>query len=245
MKRARTFIEWAYGCYAWLLFLFTMLLASSLILLLHRTPRTRPVARYAARAMFRLAGVPLSAQGLARLPATPHIVLVNHTSFLDPIALVALLPARPGYAFVARQQYAIQGLLCPLLMALGIVVLRSEEHSPHRHPNVTLLKSSLRRGNNLVIFPEGRIVPNEGLGRFHSGAFIAAAAEQVPVVIAGLHGARDALRLGTWLPRRHAIELKIGDVLTPAGTDEESLSQLSDAAHKAMLPLTGERDTEV
>jgi 1-acyl-sn-glycerol-3-phosphate acyltransferase len=95
-----------------------------------------------------------------------------------------------------------------------------------------------------VIFPEGRFVPEEGLGHFHSGAFVAAASEKVPIVIAGLHGARTALRLGSWLPRRAAIELRIGAVLMPDGKDAVSLSRLSEEAREAMLPLTGEKDAE-
>jgi 1-acyl-sn-glycerol-3-phosphate acyltransferase len=104
------------------------------------------------------------------------------------------------------------------------------------------LRLALKRSSNLIVFPEGRILPQEGLGHFHSGAFIAAAAEHVPIVVAGIHGAREALRLGSWLPRRRAIELRIGPVLLPHGKDKAALSRLAEAAHRAMEPLTGETD---
>lgn len=244
MKRLRTVIDWIYGCYAWSVVLFVIAFAGSLIVLLRRPQHGRPVARVATRLLFKLGGMPMSVQGLERLPREPHILLLNHTSFLDPIALTALLPARPGYAFVARQQYRRQSVLCPLLKALGLVLLR-DDGSSHGHANVSLLRLALRRGSNLIVFPEGRIVRQEGLGHFHSGAFIAAAAEHAPIVVAGIHGAREALPLGSWLLRRCAIELRIGPVLLAQGEDEEALSRLSDAAHRAMEPLTGETDTAV
>lgn len=240
MKQMRTISGWFYGGYAWLVFLFVIVPAGCLIVMLRRPHYSRRVARVAARLMLGLGGIPLSAQGLEKLPRVPHILLLNHTSFLDAIALTALLPALPGYAFVARQQYRRQSVLCPLLKALGLVLLRNEG-AERGHANVSLLRLALRRGGNLVIFPEGRIVPQEGLGRFHSGAFIAAAAEHAPIVVAGIYGAREALPLGSWLPRRCTIELRIGPVLLAQGGDEEALSRLSDAAHRAMEALTGEK----
>src|SRR6478609_9681835 len=89
--------ECLYGSYVWLLFCMLMLLYGPTILLLQQPSRTRPVARAGTRLFFRLAGMRLSTIGLDRLPASQHILLVNHTSFLDGLALLALLPARPGY----------------------------------------------------------------------------------------------------------------------------------------------------
>lgn len=240
MTRLRQFAAWSYGCYAWLLFAVVLIVAGSLISLLRSPRHGRPAARAATRLLFRLAAMPVRAYGTERLPRAPHILLVNHTSFIDGLVLTALLPARPGYAFVVRQQYASQGLLYPLLSGLGTMVLSRGPH--HAATNVALLKTALRAGKNLIVFPEGGFVPETGLQAFHSGAFIAAIAEEVPIVVAGLRGTRKALRPGTWLPRRSAIELEIGPVLQPDGTDATRELELRKAAHQAMLPLTGEED---
>lgn len=243
MNKLRQASEWGYGCYTWILFSLVLLFFGSLIILLHKPSYGRPIARSAARMLFRLARMPIAAKGIDRLPDQPHILLVNHTSFLDPLALTALLPVRPGYAFAVRQQYPSQSLLWPLLKTLGTVNLKRHSTPQHHSSNIELLKAVLRRGDNLVIFPEGGFTPNAGLHPFHSGAFVVAAAENVPIVIAGLRGARTALRLGTWLPHRTAITLEIGPVFMPNGKDAPSLQQLSEAAHEAMLPLTGENDS--
>lgn len=240
MSQLRRFAAWSYGCYAWLVFALVLLSVSILVILLWSPRYGRPVARAGTRLIFRLAAVPVSAQGIERLPPAPHILLVNHTSFVDGVALTALLPARPGYAFVVRQQYPSQSLLYPLLRGLGTVVL----HHDHDHAatNVDLLRAALRRGKNLIVFPEGGFVPETGLKPFHSGAFIAAIAENVPIVVAGLRGTRKALWPRTWLPHRTAIELEVGPVFQPDAADPPSELALRSQARQAMLPLTGEED---
>lgn len=239
MNRIRRLAAWSYGCYAWLVFGSILLLFGCLIALTGRPALARPLARIATRVIFFLSNVPLTVHGLNRLPDRPHILLVNHTSFLDGLVLSAVLPPQPGYAFTVRQQYRRQVLLWPLLRALGTILFRHDE-SPHHASNLAQLSAALKRGENLILFPEGGITSQAGLKPFHSGAFIVAASEQTPLVIAGLHGTREALRLGTWRPRRVAITLEIGSVLMPGADTALSPQQLIDAAREAMQPLTRE-----
>ena len=239
MNRIRRLAAWSYGCYAWLVFGLILLVFGSLIIMAGRPALARPLARIATRIMFFLANIPLSVHGLNRLPGQPHILLVNHTSFIDGLVLSALLPPRPGYAFTVRQQYRSQALLWPLLKALGVIVFRHGDPL-HHSSNLALLPAALKHGENLVVFPEGGIAPQAGLQPFHSGAFIVAATEKTPLVIAGLEGTRESLRLGTWRPRRVAITLKIGAVLMPGAIAAQSPQQLIDTAREAMQSLTGE-----
>lgn len=239
--RLRGISAWIYGCYAWIIFTLIVLFFGGLAILLRKPSKGRRIACFGTRLLCRVAAMPLSAKGLDNLPSRPHILLVNHTSFLDGIVLTALLPASPGYAFVVRQQFSSQRLLCPLLRSLGTVVLH-RFGAPHHRSDIDRLVAALRRGSNLVVFPEGAVSGEPGLKPFHSGAFVAAAKANAPVVVAGLRGARMALRLGSWLPQRAGIALEIGPVLNPHGTDPESLAQLEAAARSAMLPITGESD---
>jgi 1-acyl-sn-glycerol-3-phosphate acyltransferase len=228
-----------YGGYTWIVFAVLLLAFGCLAPFTGSVEHARRLARFIARGMFGFSGIPISAVGLERLPAPPHLLLVNHASFLDGILLTALLPATPGYAFVTRQQYTLQSLLWPFLRSLRILVLKHHESSHHTE-NVDILKSALQRGGNLVVFPEGGFAAEPGLKRFHSGAFVAAAQAQVPIVVVGLRGTRNALRVGTWMPKRLALAIEIGPVLTPRGTDSEAMHALMQAARAAMLPLTGE-----
>lgn len=229
-------LSYAYGVYAWALASLLLLVFGLLAPLLGSTVRARRFARRLARLLFRLGGMSLSVTGLERLPARAHVLVVNHTGFLDALCLSALLPARPGYAFVARRQYRAQILLWPLLHSVGTLIL---EPPAHRH-SLALLEAALKKGDNIVIFPEGGFVPEPGLNRFHPGAFAAAVHTNAPLVVAALRGTRQALRPGTWLPRCSPLALEIGPVLVAEGSDEKAVQQLAAQAWKAMLPLTGE-----
>ena len=231
---------WLYGAYAWPVFALVLLSFGAAVVALRKPARARPVARAGCRLLFALLGMPLSARGLERLPpaSTRHLLLVNHSSFLDGLALMAMLPARPGYAFVVRQQFRIQGLLCPLLRSLGTVVLAPAGVGSHAG-NAARIAHALRHRGNLIVFPEAGFVPEPGLRRFHSGAFAAAGAANRPLVVAGLRGPREALRPRGWLPRRAALALEIGSTLQPR---QDDLGPAMREARQAMLALTGEPD---
>jgi 1-acyl-sn-glycerol-3-phosphate acyltransferase len=232
--------DWLYGAYAWLVFALVLLGFGTALVALRRPERTRPVARAGCRLLFRLLGMPLSVRGLERLPPASqhHLLLVNHSSFLDGLALMAMLPAQPGYAFVVRQQFRIQALLCPLLRSLGTVVL-APASAGSQAGNAARIIHALRRRGNLIVFPEAGFVPQPGLRRFHSGAFAAAAATGCPLVIGGLRGAREALRPRGWLPRRSPLALEIGPTLQP---EPNAIGPAMRSARQAMLALTGEPD---
>lgn len=240
MTGTRRIGEWIYGGYAWVVGGLLVLLFGSLIALLG-LPRGRRLARFATRLIFRLVRMPLSAKGIDGLPPPPHILVVNHTSFLDGLVLSALLPCHPGYAFIVRQQYRSQIVLWPLLKGIGTIVLRHSVPG-HKTANVEILVAALARGNNIVVFPEGGFVPEPGLRPFHSGTFRAAVQARVPIAVAGLDGVREALRPGTWWPRRRAIHLEIGLTIVPSSDDPAAVPELAAAAHRAMLAITKEGD---
>ncbi|MDO9217004.1 MAG: lysophospholipid acyltransferase family protein, partial [Lacisediminimonas sp.] len=167
------------ACYAWSIFVVFILAFFIVTLPLARPRMPRRLARWTTRLLCRLVGIRITGIGLEQLPATPHMLLVNHASFLDPILLTALLPADPGYTFTTRQELRAQTLLCPLLNSVSTLVLYP---SGGRYGlNIALMKRALRQGQNLVVFPEGRFTTKPPLQPNQSGANVVAAAAQVPV----------------------------------------------------------------
>ena len=106
---------WLVGAWAWLVLCTLLPIFVLLAALSGSARRARRLAQVFARALLALNGMPTKAIGIERLPSGPHVLIANHCSFLDPILLIALLPARPGYVFTTRRQYRIQGLLWPLV----------------------------------------------------------------------------------------------------------------------------------
>lgn len=238
---ARQTGRWAFACYAWTVFAALALSCGGLIALLQRPALGRRIAHSAAGMLLRVTGVTIAASGLERLPRQPHVLLVNHASYLDAMLLAALLPATPGYAFTAKREYASQRLMRALLTGLGTIfierldVRRSAE-------DVDLMLAALRQGENLLVFPEGTFSREAGLKPFHAGAFVAAARADAPLVVAGLRGTRAAMRDETWLPRRVPIAFEIGPLLMSSGRDWAATARMRATARKAMVTLSGEFD---
>jgi 1-acyl-sn-glycerol-3-phosphate acyltransferase len=61
-----------------------------------------------------------------------------------------------------------------------------------------------------MFFPEGTFARQPGLLPFHMGAFVTAAKTQLPLVPIAIHGTRNILRPGSWLPHRGEITVTIG-----------------------------------
>jgi 1-acyl-sn-glycerol-3-phosphate acyltransferase len=235
-----------YTSYAWLVFGVVLLGCALPTILWQQPERGRRIMHRGARACFWLLGSRPGASGLPKLPQRPHVLLVNHASYLDAIALTALLPDAPGYAFAAKGEFADQWWMRRLLTGVGALfverfdVRRSTE-------DVALIASALRHGHNLLMFPEGTLERYPGIRQFRGGAFAAAQAADVPVVVAALHGTREALRPGTWRPRHSRVSLAIGPVLYPDGGGWAAVARLRDTARRAMADLAGETalpDTE-
>jgi 1-acyl-sn-glycerol-3-phosphate acyltransferase len=238
---ARQAGAWLYAGHAWAIFAILALSCGALIALLQRPPLGRRIAHYAARLLLRLTAVSVRASGLDRLPPQPHVLLVNHASYLDAIVLTALLPPVPGYAFAAKREFASQPLMRALLAGLGAIFIERLDIRRSTE-DVELMAAALLRGEHLLVFPEGTFSREPGLKPFHAGAFMAAARADVPVVVAGLRGTRAALRDETWLPRRNPIAFEIGKLLRPAGRDWAATALMRAAARKSMVPLSGEFD---
>ena len=162
----------------------------------------------------------------------PHVLLVNHASYLDAIVLTAILPPVPGYTFTARRA---------LLTGPGVIFIERVD-AKRKTGDVDVMAAALLRGDSLLVLPEGTFSCEPGLKPFHAGAFLAAAKAGVPVVVAGLRGTRHASRDETWLPRRSRIEFELGPLLMPAGRDWATVARMRDEARKAMVPLCGEYD---
>jgi 1-acyl-sn-glycerol-3-phosphate acyltransferase len=236
---ARRAGNWLYTAYAWAVF-GVVLLGCALPTILFQQPlRGRRIMHRGARACFRLLGTMPRASGLDQLPQRPHVLLVNHASYLDAVALTALLPDAPGYAFAAKGEFAKQWWMRRLLTGVGAVfverldVRRSTE-------DVALIASALQQGGNLLMFPEGTLERYPGIRQFRGGAFAAAQAAGVPVVVAALRGTREAMRAGSWRPRPAHINLMIGPVLWPDGSGWAAVARLRDTARRAMAELSGE-----
>jgi acyl carrier protein len=206
-------------------------------------PRTAwRVGGAVCRTFLRAAGLPLVIRGVAQIPGGPAVLVVNHTSYLDALVLVAVLGPR-AYAFVAKREFNDNLLMRLLLKGFGaIFVERFDVQKSAEHADV--LVEAARAGRTLVIFPEGTLTRNTGLMAFRAGAFQVAAQAGVPVVPVALRGVRSVLRDGTWYARRGAIAVTVCAPVAPDGDDWAATIRLRDRARAEILKYCGEPDLE-
>ena len=199
------------------------------------------VGRTVSRWFLSLAGIPVAVRG--RMPdKLPVVVAVNHTSYLDAVVLLSLLPYR-GYAFVAKREFKDHWLMRSLLAGFGTFfierfdVAKSAEHAGD-------LAEAAKQGASLIVFPEGTLKRTTGLMPFRTGAFQAAAQAGLSVVPIALRGVRSILRDGTWYLRRAPVTVTIGEPIAPAGTDWAAAVALRDQVRAEILKSCGEPDLD-
>jgi 1-acyl-sn-glycerol-3-phosphate acyltransferase len=191
----------------------------------------RVVAGVGGRAFLWVCGIPFRAEGLERLPKTPCVVVANHASYIDAIAIVAALP--PDFAFVIKKEMVRVPLASLLLRRLGSQFVERFD----RHKGATDARRVLKlaaTGQSLMFFPEGTFDETRQIGKFLGGAFATAARAQIPVVAVAIHGTRDVMPPGGL--SIHRLPIKV-EVLTVLPADEARLKSRELIAQAVGDPL--------
>ena len=146
---------------------------------------------YASRGLVR-ACFRTRASGQERLPPWPCILASNHQSFLDGLFLTAHLPTASVLrsAFYAKAKHVDRGWLRFLAKRCNVVVASADEGFRR---SLQKLAAALRRGDSVLIFPEGTRSPDGALGPFRESYAILARELDVPVVPVAIDGAQRAL----------------------------------------------------
>ncbi len=230
-----------YGIYA--LAVFAILFVPTW-LLVRVAPRraAASITQWATRLCLTLAGCRPRVEGREHLNAPgPWVFVANHTSYLDALILLATLPLNAR--FVAKLELGSMPFFGTFIRKLGHFIFdRSDRQARLRQ--VDEIEEMLRRGESVVVFPEGTFTPAAGVRPFQLGAFKAAVVTGRPVCPVALRGAREILRDETYLPRPARVTLTICPPLVPATTPEDSgwqeIVRLRDAARATIARHSGE-----
>jgi fatty-acyl-CoA synthase len=167
--------------------------------------RTNRLVRRGARLLLRLGGLRLTVVGLERLPRDGSVIMVaNHSSFLDTVALFAALPI--DYRIVVNHVDATRPFLALVnRKAHHIVVDRTSRRSQAQCARTMI--DAVERGDSLLLYPEG--TRNSELGAFHGGAFRTAARTGRPIVPVAISGTGYVMPRKVRLMRRAPIVVTI------------------------------------
>lgn len=226
---------------AWAAISFLLLGAAALlvVLLLPGLRLRRQVARIAARLALLACGMPVTTLHAGHLPAAACVVVANHASYLDGVALFAALP--PVFGFVIKREMNSVPLAGLMLRRLGSHFIDRGGAAQGKRDARALLREA-RAGGAMVLFPEGTFQQQPGLARFRNGAFVIAANGGLPIVPVAIRGTRRALPQRK-LPRPARIEVELAPPLpAPQSGDADSIAAALRAARQAILARIPEPD---
>jgi fatty-acyl-CoA synthase len=213
-----------FTAYLWLIGAGTLAPLWGLLLILPGGNTAAAAVSAWARLFLRLGGCRLQVRGFEHFAgATPAVIVVNHSSYFDAVAIMAAL--RVPFRFVVNHRAARWPLVGLVIRKAGHLVV-DRGRLADRHACALAMVDTLRQGTSVVVFPEGTIARQGRLLPFHRGAFRVAADAGRPVVPIVMSGTRHILESSLGRLRRGRIEVAIGAPLHPEGTDRHDIDRL-------------------
>ena len=179
----------------------------------------------------------LRVRGREHLPErTPFILIANHSSHLDTASLLNLFPLAqlPRVRPVAAADYFQRNKFISAISrtCFNILPIARKGLTPETNP-LPQMESALRRGNALIIFPEGTRGSGESVSHFHSGvAHLLERCPDVPVVPAYLANMGRSLPKGEWIPVPFFCEIRLGEPRLLQGSRREIIASLEAAVEQ-------------
>ena len=133
----------------------------------------------------------------------PAIIIANHMSFLDILAVGML---HPKIVFLVNDWVYNSPVFGKAVQAAGFYPVSSGIEKGVSH-----LEEKVKQGYSLMIFPEGTRSPNNKMRRFHKGAFYLMEQLNLDVIPVLIHGNSEVNPKGSALIRNGNITVKILD----------------------------------
>lgn len=201
-----------------------------------RPKKGSSVLRYAIK-IFLKSYFRIKAEGLSNLPDSPCIITPNHQSIFDAFFLNAILKNKlmKKTYFYAKEKHFQQGWLKKIADYHNVIVM---EKNVDLRLSIQNLAEILKKGRNVVIFPEGTRSADGTLGNFKKTFAILSQELNIPVVPVIIHGSKSALPVGSWFPRPFSkIKIRVLQPVYPLNHSYESLQQT--VQRKIELGLNG------
>ncbi|HRQ55719.1 MAG TPA: 1-acyl-sn-glycerol-3-phosphate acyltransferase, partial [Ignavibacteriaceae bacterium] len=177
-------------------------------------------AKLILKLYFRLKG-----EGLENIPEGPFILAPNHQSFFDGLFVAVFLKNKlmKQTYFYAKEKHVKNSFLKLLAAKNNVIVMDLSDLKT----SLQKMAEVLKRGKNIIIFPEGTRTQSGKIGDFKKTFAILSRELNVPIVPVAINGAYDALPRGTHFPKPwKKINVKF---LKPILPENHSYDSLTDA----------------
>jgi len=165
-------------------------------------------------------------EGAEQIPQGPCIIAPNHQSFFDGLFVASFIKRRTmrNTYFYAKKKHVNNRFLQFMARRNNVIVM--DLHNELKE-SIQKMAEVLKRGRNIIIFPEGTRTKDGMIGDFKKTFAILSAELNVPIVPVAISGAFEALPTGKHLPKLFSkINVKFLQPVYPTGHTYESLSEV-------------------
>lgn len=165
-----------------------------------------------------------------------YVVVANHMSYFDIVALFMALPIVPG--FIAKQELAKVPFLAQAL-DLGGHVLIDRGNQKNARASLKAAAKQIRGGRTVLVFPEGTRSSDHNIGDFKLGAFHLARLSRVPLVPVGIAGSRHVMPREGLLIHAGEVRVNIGEPIAVEDIVGADPRQVASMARDRIAALSG------
>ena len=192
-----------------------------------------------AAALLKCAGVNVVVENAEVLdPNRPQVLVANHSSWFDVLALAAYLPGR--YCFVAKKEVRKTPFLGYTIERCGHIFIDRSDHDRALESLEEARVKLEKEKPTVIMFPEGTRSATGELQRFKKGAFVLAIQTGADIVPAAIAGSRAVMRKNSFLVHAGTIVIRLGDPLPVGSLTIADRDRLMKDTKEALGGLMGE-----
>lgn len=144
----------------------------------------------------------------------PHVFVMNHQSMLDIVCAFAAIPV--NIRFVAKHTLSYVPFLGWYIWATQMVPVNRKDRS-QAVGSLSKAAERVRKGANIIAFPEGRRSRAGEILPFKKGPFMLALEAGVPIIPVAIHGSGSVLPSDGFKLRPGTIRVKLGQPIPTEG----------------------------
>lgn len=191
-----------------------------------------------ARQLLRISSANIAFENLEVIDSErPQILVANHTSWYDVLALVSI----PGTSlFVAKKELARVPIFGRAIGGCGHIFIDRQDRNAAVESLAVARELLEKESPTIIMFPEGTRSKTGELQAFKKGAFVLAIQSGVDIVPAAIIGSRDVMNKGSLKISPGTITVRFGTPISVQGLGMEDRNELTSRARAAVLALQAE-----
>ena len=161
-----------------------------------------------------------------------HIFISNHESLLDIPAIFAAIPV--NLFFIAKKELKKVPFMS-WAMQMGGMIFIDRKNKEQAHRDMLRAGELIRKGKNIISFPEGTRTKTGEMGVFKRGAFLLSASTGIDIIPIAIKGARELLPYGSFILTPGQLHVHIFPPASPKNYAQDAIDVFSGSLRQQIL----------